>query len=115
LCASTRPGQRLLQRVEARVVLGERLARRFALRALRVGVGLLVDREQQVEGVEQEVPAAAGRVEHAQVARVLLRARRELLAGLADHVLALLGEHVLVPRISYQMRPSVLSVRNWTT
>ena len=41
------------------------------------------------------MPGAAGRVEHAQVARVLLRARRELLVGLADQVLAPLGERGL--------------------
>jgi len=51
--------------VDVRVVLGQRLARRLALGTLRVGVGLLIDREQEVEGVQQEVPAAAGWVENA--------------------------------------------------
>ena len=39
--------------------------------------------------------AAAGRIEHAKVARILLRSRREVLAGLAHHVLAALGERRL--------------------
>ena len=83
-----RPGTAFRSASIARVVLRQRAARRFALRALRIGVGLLVDHEQQIEGIEEEVPAAAGGIEDAQVSRVLLRPRREFLAGLADHVFA---------------------------
>jgi hypothetical protein len=47
---------------------------------------------KEIKGVEQEVPAAAGGVEHAQIPRVFPGARAEGLAGLADQVLAPLGE-----------------------
>ena len=43
-----------------------------------VGVGFLVDRQQQVEAVQQEVAAAAGRVENLQFPWVFLRAVRDV-------------------------------------
>jgi hypothetical protein len=59
--------------VETGIVLLQRPA--GELRAWRAFVrpGLLVDREQEVEGVKQEVPRAAGGIEDLEVARVLLR------------------------------------------
>ena len=43
-----------------------------------IGVGFLVNREQQVEAVQQEVAAAAGRVENLQFPWVFLRAMRDV-------------------------------------
>ena len=43
-----------------------------------VSVSFLVNREQQIEAVEQEVPAAAGRVENPQFPWVLLRSVRDV-------------------------------------
>src|SRR5581483_3999422 len=78
--------------VESWVVLGECSASCFAPWALGVGVRLLVDRQQEIEGVEEEVAAAARRVEYMEGAWILLCARRECLAGLANHILAPLAE-----------------------
>src|SRR5690348_1570947 len=55
--------------IETRVVFGERPACDLAIRALRVGVRLFVDREQEVERVQKEVPAATRWVQHTDVAR----------------------------------------------
>ena len=61
-----------LESIERREILLERRAE------VRVGIRFLVDREQQVEAVQQEVAAAAGRVENLEFPRVFLRAVRNV-------------------------------------
>ena len=61
-----KPGHRLLQIVERRVVFLQRRAE------VGIVVGFLVDREQKIETVEKEVAAAARRVEDLQFPRVFL-------------------------------------------
>src|ERR1035438_1647015 len=66
------PGNIPSQVFQRRVLFVERRAE------VGVGVGFLVNREQQVEAVQQKVAAAAGRVENFQVPWVLLRTVRDV-------------------------------------
>ena len=78
---------------EVRVVVSQRPAGRVAARARCLGrPGLFVDRQEKVEAVEQEVAGAAGRIEDAQVTRVLPLARSRLLLFAPHEVTAPLGE-----------------------
>ena len=65
-------GNGLPQVVQRRVVLLQRRAQ------VGIVVGFLVDRQQQGEAVEQEVAAAAGRVEDLDFPRVFLRPVRDV-------------------------------------
>ena len=61
--------------ISAKRTVGLRKGARF-----RIMPGLFIDHKQQIEGVEQEVPRAAGRIQNLQVARVFLVRERNVCA-----------------------------------
>ena len=81
---------------QRRVVLLERRAE------VGIGVGFLVNRQEQVEAVQQEVAAAAGRVENLQFPWVFLRAVRDV-----DRELEQFFLREIVPSLGSVLRAAV--------
>ena len=72
LWARIKPGHVPPQVFQRRIILLERWAE------IGIGISFLVDRQEQVEAIQQEVAAAAGRVENLQLPWVFLRAMRDV-------------------------------------
>jgi len=83
------------QVVDGLEVFLNRPARGFRFRAVGIAPGFFVNPFQQVEGVEQEMARSAGRVEDAQIPRVLLRSVLDVYRTLEQLLLGKVGFVIL--------------------